>query len=201
MKQYRLLFRGTLFLLFFSPVLCAQTQVIPLPEHPRPDFERNEWINLNGLWDFRFDRENIGEKNLWYRQFQPEQKILVPFPWGSPLSGVANEADIGWYARTIDIPGSWKGKRIFLVIGASDWRTTAWLDGKKLGFHQGGYTPFEFEITPLAEPGEKHRLVVKVDDSPAPYKLEGKQGYGQARGFWQTVYLEARGSNYLSKVH
>jgi hypothetical protein len=120
---------------------------------------------------------------------------------GSPLSGVANEADIGWYSRTINIPESWKGKRIFIVFGASDWRTTAWLDGTRLGFHQGGYTPFEFEITPLITPGKTHRLVVKVDDSPAPYKLEGKQGYGPARGFWQTVYLEARGINYLKKVH
>jgi len=192
---------GVFSFLFCSLALFSQNQVIPLPEHPRPDFERPQWINLNGTWDFRFDKENVGEKNFWYKQFQSEQKILVPFSWGSPLSRVANEADIGWYSRTIDIPESWKGQRIFIVFGASDWRTTAWLDGTKLGFHQGGYTPFEFEITPLAVPGKTHRLVVKVDDSPAQYKLEGKQGYGPARGFWQTVYLEARGSNYLKKVH
>lgn len=201
MKKLLSVAAGVFPFLFCSLGLFSQNQVIPLPEHPRPDFERPQWINLNGTWDFRFDKENVGEKNFWYRQFQPEQKILVPFSWGSPLSGVANEADIGWYSRTIDIPESWKGQRIFIVFGASDWRTTAWLDGTKLGFHQGGYTPFEFEITPLAVPGKTHRLVVKVDDSPAQYKLEGKQGYGPARGFWQTVYLEARGSNYLKKVH
>lgn len=201
MKKLLSVAAGVFPFLFCSLALFSQNQVIPLPEHPRPDFERPQWINLNGTWDFRFDKENVGEKNFWYRQFQPEQKILVPFSWGSPLSGVANEADIGWYSRTIDIPESWKGQRIFIVFGASDWRTTAWLDGTKLGFHQGGYTPFEFEITPLAVPGKTHRLVVKVDDSPAQYKLEGKQGYGPARGFWQTVYLEARGSNYLKKVH
>ena len=201
MKKLLSMAAGIFLLLFCSLGLFSQNQIIPLPEHPRPDFERQQWINLNGLWDFRFDKENVGERNFYYRQFQSKQKILVPFSWGSPLSGVANEADIGWYSRTIDVPESWKGKRIFIVFGASDWKTTAWLDGTKLGFHQGGYTPFEFEITQLALPGKTHQLVVKVDDAPAHYKLEGKQGYGPARGLWQTVYLEARGSNYLKKVH
>src|SRR2546430_16296592 len=92
------------------------------------------------------------------------------------------------------------GRRVFLVFGASDWRTSAWLDGRKLGDHQGGYTPFSFELT-QATPGASQRLVVRVDDSPHPFKLEGKQGYGKARGMWQTVYLEARGSDPLEFVH
>ena len=81
-------------------------------------------------------------------------------------------------------------------------RTTAWLDGKELGEHQGGYTPFSFELPRrLASPSGRHHLVLRVDDTPHPFKLEGKQGYGPARGIWQTVYLEARGGAPLAAVH
>src|SRR5882672_11716660 len=161
---------------------------LPLPEHPRPDFQRAQWLNLNGRWQFAFD------------SLPTEREILVPFSWGSPLSGVPDSGDIAWYARAITVPNAWRGRRIFLVFGASDWRTTAWLDGQKLGDHQGGYTPFSFELKP-ARVGARQRLVVRVDDTPHPFKLEGKQGYGNARGMWQTVYLEARGSDPLEFVH
>jgi hypothetical protein len=181
----------------------AAADSIPLPEHPRPDFERADWINLNGPWSLRFDRGNTGEKESWFagglRSFP--KSIVVPFPWGSKLSGVADEADIAWYARTVRIPEAWRGKRIFLVVGAADWHTTGWLDGKPIGNHRGGYTPFELELTPHAAPGRDQTLVLRIDDTPHPFKLEGKQGYGPARGIWQTVYLEARPSLFIDTVH
>ncbi len=174
---------------------------IPLKEHPRPDFQREEWLNLNGLWDFRFDPGNAGENEKWFDAPESfDRKILVPFPWGSKLSGVENEAEVGWYSRQIQIPADWDGKRVFIVFGASDWITKVWLDGKILGTYQGGYTPFEFEITSYIRKGEKQNLIVRADDSPFPYKLEGKQGYGQAKGIWQTVYLDARGQNFIRSV-
>jgi hypothetical protein len=185
---------GALAALLLALVAAAPAAEIPLPEHPRPDFERGEWLNLNGPWAFRFDPGDVGERDRWFDD-GPESfplSILVPFPWGSPLSGVADEADVAWYARAIRVPEAWVGKRIFLVVGASDWRTRGWLDGRPIGLHQGGYTPFAFELTAVATPGRRQRLVLRVDDTPHPFKLEGKQGYGPARGLWQTVYLEAR---------
>jgi Glycosyl hydrolases family 2, sugar binding domain/Glycosyl hydrolases family 2/Glycosyl hydrolases family 2, TIM barrel domain len=177
------------------------SQSIPLKEHPRPDFQREQWLNLNGLWDFRFDPQNRGENEKWYdKSGSFDRKIMVPFPWGSKLSGVENEAEIGWYSRQIEIPSEWEGKKIFIVFGASDWITKVWLDGQLLGTFQGGYTPFEFEIGPYFKKGAKQQLVVRVDDSPFPYKLEGKQGYGQAKGIWQTVYLDARGQNFIKSI-
>lgn len=174
---------------------------IPLKEHPRPDFQREQWLNLNGLWDFRFDTGNSGLDEKWYEKPGTfDKKIVVPFPWGSKLSGVDNEAEIGWYARQIEVPSDWDGKRVFIIFGASDWITKVWLDGQLLGTFQGGYTPFEFEITPYIKRGEKQQLVVRADDSPFPFKLEGKQGYGQAKGIWQTVYLEARGKCYIKSL-
>jgi len=72
----------------------------PLPEHPRPDFQRDQWLNLNGPWQFQFDAPDSGEARGWSRGDLPApRQIIVPFPWGSPLSGVPDSAVIGWYAR------------------------------------------------------------------------------------------------------
>ena len=188
-----------------SARLAAQESAapqIPLPEHPRPDWMREHWQNLNGSWQFQFDKQNGGEAQGWHRTGLPSpQRIVVPFSWAAPLAQVTDSADVGWYSREIRVPAEWSGERVFLVIGAADWLTTAWLDGAPLGSHQGGYTPFEFELTPHLRPGQAQRLVIRVDDANRAFKLEGKQGYGNARGIWQTPYLEARGSSPLRSVH
>ena len=109
-------------LLFLSSYVQGQ---IPLPEHPRPDFERAEWMNLNGQWSFEFDKDDAGLKDNWANGNKTFSKaISVPFPWGSPLSGTKDEADIAWYQRTINVPLTWNQKRTFITIGASDWETT-----------------------------------------------------------------------------
>lgn len=180
----------------------AHSAAIPLPEHPRPDFARAEWVNLNGRWRFAFDSADRGARDGWTTGDLPgKREIVVPFSWGAPLSGVPDSADIGWYSRSVTIPAAWAGRRVFVVFGASDWKTSAWVDGAKIGEHQGGYTPFSFELTGSARAAGTRRLTVRVDDSPHAFKLEGKQGYGKARGMWQTVYLEARGSDPLEAVH
>jgi hypothetical protein len=193
----RLLFSG---LCLASLWYGFAAETIPLPEHPRPDFERKAWVNLNGSWKFRFDKENSGLSAGWSRGEGFQQNIIVPFPWGSALSQVKDEAPIAWYARQITAPSEWNGQRVFVVIGACDWETEAWLDGKSLGKHQGGYTPFEFELTPHLKAGQTHTLVLRVDDTNRAFKLEGKQGYGNARGIWQTVYLEARPKVFVTSV-
>ena len=183
-------------------LLAAEPVAIPLPEHPRPDWQRKHWHNLNGLWQFQFDTDGSGESQGWNKGSLPGNlQIRVPFPWGSKLSGVEDKAEIGWYARTVRVPSEWQGRRVFLVVGASDWRTTVWLDGVELGTHEGGYTPFEFELTKHVKSGQDQRLVIRADDKAREFKLEGKQGYGNARGIWQTPYLEARGTAALKSVH
>lgn len=181
--------------------VSAQQTDIPLSEHPRPDFERKDWVNLNGHWDFEFDKNDSGIKERWFDGKKTFSKsIVVPFPWGAPLSGMKDEADIAWYHKEIVINPEWKNKSIFLTIGASDWRTTVWLDGKELGSHEGGYTPFSFEL-PSVKASEKHQLLIRVDDKRRDFTLYGKQGYGNARGIWQTVYLEARGKTHIDLLH
>lgn len=180
----------------------AYSQNIPLPEHPRPDFERGDWQNLNGLWDFEFDSLNIGLTRGWQNgEGNFSKRINVPFPWGAKLSGLEDEADIAWYKRSINVSENWKNKRTFFTIGASDWETSVWLDGKFLGKHQGGYTPFSFELTEFLYYGKAQNLIVRVDDTRRLFTLYGKQGYGNARGIWQTPYLEARGQNFIETLH
>jgi Glycosyl hydrolases family 2, sugar binding domain/Glycosyl hydrolases family 2/Glycosyl hydrolases family 2, TIM barrel domain len=189
-----------LFLFAFSNISNSQTK-IPLPEHPRPDFERNQWLNLNGNWAFEFDSTDVGINQKWYNGSKLFTKtISVPFPWGAPLSGVKDEADIAWYSKNITVDPAWKGKRVFVTLGASDWRTTVWLDGVELGSHNGGYTPFSFELNNL-KLGVKQNLVIRVDDKRRDFTLYGKQGYGNARGIWQTIYLDARGQNFIEAIH
>jgi hypothetical protein len=195
-----------LLLLLYAGTLAAQAPTndsLPLPEHPRPDFERADWLNLNGRWRFAFDPQNRGEQLGWARGALPgAREIVVPFSWAAPLSGVSDSDSvaIAWYARPITVPAAWRGERVFVVAGACDWRCTIYFDGTKLGDHEGGYTPFAFELPAAAFTGT-HRLVLRVDDTPHTFKLEGKQGYGQARGLWQTIYLEARGSAPLAALH
>lgn len=174
--------------------LAATAAEIPLPEHPRPDWMRAEWVNLNGAWDFGFAPDRL------------DRKITVPFGWGSPLSGVHDvKPDNGHYRRTVTVPAAWKGKRVFVVVGASDHDTVCTFDGNDLGKHVGGYTPFEFELTEFVRWGEAQTLAFAVwDPSDKAARdggyLYGKQGYGNARGIWQTVYLEARGTTFLDRV-
>ncbi len=199
MKQMKLrLLSG---LMLWAAALNAQTTNIPLPEHPRPDWERAQWQNLNGNWQFAFDSLDQGQTEKWQEgRYAFPQTIAVPFPWGSKLSGVADKADIAWYQRNITVASAWKNKRAFLTIGASDWHTTVWLDGIYVGEHQGGYVPFSFDLTPLLKYDQPQRITIRVDDKRRDFTLYGKQGYGNARGIWQTVYLEARGTDYLQSA-
>ena len=189
-------------------VSCSQKQpltdiTIPLKEHPRPDFERSPWQNLNGYWQFAPDSLNAGEKENW--QENPgdfTSKILVPFSWASPLSEITlPKLNIAWYARTFNIgrENGWKGKNIFLIFGACDFHTKVWINGQYAGEHKGGYVPFEFNITLFLKGGRNH-LVVRVEDEELNNRPSGKQYYGNAKGIWQTVYLEPRNDLYISAV-
>ena len=183
------------------------TADIPLPEHPRPDFERDLWINLNGEWNFAPDSLDVGEIHGWEEIGMDSvfvDTITVPFSWASPLSGIGQRNfHVGWYAREIMIPkgGDWKGKRIYLVIGASDFTTTVWLNGQLVGEHEGGYTPFEFDLSGFTARRGLNRLVMRVEDMPVPDRLVGKQVYGEAKGIWQTVYLEGRSEPHIRQGH
>ncbi len=109
---------------------------------------------------------------------------------------------MGWYYRTFEVekPKQWDGKETFLNFCANDFNTTVWINSKKVGAHSGGYTPFDFNISEFLIDG-RNQIVVRVEDEELKNRPSGKQYYGNAKGIWQTVYLEARSKNYISLIH
>lgn len=172
-----------------------------LDDYPRPQMVRDNWYNLNGIWDFA----KVEAMN--YNTTQPYQtKILVPFPMESAISGVMdtnheqNKGKIFAYRRKFTIPQNMKKDEILLHFGAVDWKCEIYVNGIKVGSHTGGFDPFYFNITSALKPGKKEQeICVFVQDYQEfggyPH---GKQKIGEkviwytpVTGIWQTVWLEA----------
>ena len=169
-------------------------------EYPRPQFVRNEWVCLNGKWEFEIDQGDSGlERGLLKRKLKDH--INIPFCPESKLSGICNKDYLNsvWYRRELTIPSDWKGKRILLHFQAVDYDATVWINEVEVGRHFGGFSPFSIDITESIQPGESKQLVVRArdrDDLPQPrgkqtrsYEGEGAL-YGRTTGIWQTVWME-----------
>lgn len=176
-----------------------------LPEYPRPIMERAHWQNLNGLWDYAILPSGQNEPSAF------DGKILVPFAVESSLSGV--QKTVGdkhelWYKRTFRVPAKWKGNNVLLHFGGVDWRTDVYVNDVKIGTHDGGFTPFYYDITPYLSGTGDQKLVVKVfDPSDSGYQPRGKQvknpngiWYTPVTGIWQTVWLEPVAEKYITDV-
>lgn len=164
-------------------------------EYPRPQMQRNNWVNLNGLWDYAITDTAAGVPARW------DGKILVPYPIESALSGVMKRVSARekiWYQRILSVPAHMRSKRILLNFEAIDWEAHVFIDGEEVGTHQGGYDPFTVDITSHVKPGVKHKLTISVwDPTTEGYQPVGKQftkqggiWYTPSSGIWQTVWLE-----------
>lgn len=190
-------------------LMAAQTQnAIPRPEHPRPDFQRAGWMNLNGTWQFEIDEKGDGEKRGLMTGHDLARKILVPFCPESQLSGIGHTDFMKhvWYRRTFDLPPNIQSNRILLHFEAVDWHARVWLNGQFIGEHRGGYAPFNFEITDALRPGANELVLHVTDDTRSGMQATGKQShkreshgcvYTRTTGIWQTVWLELVGATYL----
>lgn len=177
----------------------------PWPLYPRPIMQRDDWANLNGMWDYSIsDQKNRPDK--W------DGKILVPYPVESALSGVKKrpgENEYIWYKREFKIPSSWKNKRVVLNFEACDWETKVWIDNELAGEHRGGYDPFSFEITKMLNAGKKHEIIIRVwDPTSEGNQPRGKQvsnphgiWYTPSSGIWQTVWLEPVPESYILSLY
>ena len=118
-------------------------QGIPRPEYPRPQFVRDSWINLNGVWEFEIDHGASGKERELFKAENLSQRIVVPFCPESKLSGIEYKDFMAavWYKREFTLPKDWFSKRILLHFGAVDYETEVWINGTSAGKHKGGYTP------------------------------------------------------------
>ncbi|MFX0070872.1 MAG: glycoside hydrolase family 2 protein [Candidatus Hermodarchaeota archaeon] len=191
-------------------------KTISRPEYPRPQFVRkNNWINLNGLWDFSFDDENVGLKERWYLKKQHakfNEKINVPFCFQSELSGINDQSfhDVVWYKREFIQSENFKHKRVYLNFGAVDYSCKVYLNEHFIGSHEGGYSSFNFDITNFLN-NKKNDLVLRVEDPSRDCEIpRGKQFwekehetsaifYPRITGIWQTVWLETVNLDYYVK--
>jgi beta-galactosidase/beta-glucuronidase len=181
------------------------------PEYPRPQLRREKWLNLNGVWNFDFDDDNVGIKAQWQNTAPLKQNINVPFAFQSALSGINIKEmhDLVWYQRDFEIPADWEGQRVILHFGAVDYRSWVWVNGCFVTFNEGGHTPFHADITPYLNDGI-NSLVLRVEDlSKDLFQPRGKQYweeesasifYTRTTGIWQTVWLEPVPEVHLKQV-
>ncbi|MCY3683147.1 MAG: beta-glucuronidase [Gemmatimonadetes bacterium] len=175
----------------------------PRPEHPRPQFQRNTWLNLNGTYNFAIDTGQSGEAKGWPQNpAELDRAITVPFCPESCLSGIQHTDFMPsvWYHRTLDIPEEWTDKRVLLHFGAVDYHCKAWVNGRLIGQHYGGSSSFTFDITGALTSDTNHLVVCANDDTRSGDQPSGKQcpdlysrgcHYTRVTGIWQTVWLEA----------
>lgn len=209
----RKVFQRMLLCLTLGTAFCTANAVdIPRPEYPRPQFERTDWVNLNGQWTFEMDFGSSGEQRGWTNSKGLSKKITVPFCPESELSGIGYTDFIPcvWYQRNINIPAEWNGKKILLHFGAADYETKVYVDGKMVGEHKGSGSSFNFDITAYVKAGQQANLVVRVyDNLRGGMQPGGKQctalysagcSYTRVTGIWQTVWMEAVNEQALKNV-
>ncbi len=174
------------------------------PEYPRPQMVRDQWQNLNGLWQYATAAE--GETPPVGKDL--DGRILVPFPIQSALSGVMKHADRLWYRRTFAVPKAWKDGRVLLHFGAVDWEAAVYVNGKRVGDHRGGYDAFTFDITDALAGSGKQELIVGVFDptndgnQPRGKQVKKPRGiwYTAVTGIWQTVWLEPVPETHITRL-
>ena len=175
---------------------------IPKNEHPRPDRRRDDWLCLNGTWDFEIDNERSGIAKKYFERSEFDSKITVPFCPESVLSGIAHTDFMNavWYKRDFTLPEQMNGKRIILHVDACDYFTTVFINSCEVGTHVGGYTSFAFDITKHLKDGENTVIIYAEDDTRSLMQVTGKQSmkyesrgchYTRTTGIWQSVWLEA----------
>ena len=199
-------------LVLFTLVAAALGESLPRPEFPEPLFEREQWQNLNGAWEFDFDDAKTGVAQHWENAAHKlGRNITVPFCFESKLSGIADTAfhpNI-WYRRPFTVPDAWKGKRVLLHFGAVNYWSSVWVNGQKAGSHEGGHVPFRFDVTSLLKPGINIVTVHSATNPTDRYIPRGKQYwepksksifYTRTSGIWQTVWLEPVAESHLQSA-
>ena len=181
---------------------------LPRKEYPRPQMVREEWMNLNGEWEFEIDFGKSGIERGVQKKERLDSKIIVPFCPESKLSGIGNTDFLNavWYKKEFVLPDSWKTGKVLLHFEAVDYFSRVWVNGTDVGTHKGGYTPFSFDITGNLKNDNNTIVLYAQDDIRSGKQPAGKQSvlyeskgchYTRTTGIWQTVWLEHVPDSYI----
>ncbi|WP_157253751.1 PA14 domain-containing protein [Nonomuraea typhae] len=176
----------------------------PHPEYPRPQLVRDRWQGLNGPWQFAAAK--AGEQPPIGKDLA--ERIIVPFPVESALSGIGRTEDRMWYRRTFEVPRTWRGERVILHLDAVDWEATVYVNGTRLATHRGGYDRFSVDVTDALKRNGRQELIVGVfDPTDKGNYPTGKQRlvpgniwYTPTSGIWQSVWMEPAAPNRILAV-
>ena len=179
-------------------------------DYPRPQFVRENWMNLNGKWNFKFDDENIGEKEGWYNGLNETVDINVPFAYQAPLSGVEDKSfhKIMWYSKKVVFTKK-ENEKVLLHLEGADHIARLWVNGIFIGEHVGGYNRAPFDVTNAVKNNEEALVVIRIEDDKTCTKPRGKQrwldyDYGcwyiETSGLWKTVWVENVHETYVKRI-
>lgn len=178
--------------------------------YPRPQFVKNNWKLLDGIWDFSFDDLDLGEKEQWFLNFPKQKEINVPFSYHTKCSGInlLEEHVYTWYAKEVLYDEVLDGKKLLLHFEGSDYYTKVWVNGIYVGSHRGGYTRFTFDITEAVKNHNgKAFIVVRTEDFKDATQPRGKQTwekgpfgcwYHETNGIWKSVWSEVVNETYIT---
>ena len=184
----------------------ALTAPVPLNEYPRPQLRRQQWLCLNGLWNYQGGPTIASAKQPTQALHFPAtaERIRVPYCPESVLSGIQRKQEINmWYQRAFTLPQGWQGNRVLLHFEAVDYQSTVFVNGQKVGSHAGGYDPFSVDITAALKPGANSLVVAAYDanDGRTPSGKNGPRGdYTFTSGIWQSVWLEPVSEQHINSV-
>jgi hypothetical protein len=185
---------------------AALSAEVPLSEYPRPQLQRNQWLCLNGTWNYQGGKSVASTLNPTQTiSFSgSSDKIRVPYCPESVLSGLERMQEINmWYQRDFTVPAAWKDKEVILHFDAVDYHATIFINGKKATSHSGGYDAFSVNITSLLKKGSNSLVVAAYDlnDGRTPSGKNGPRGdYTFSSGIWQTVWLEPVNKTYINHI-
>jgi hypothetical protein len=178
-----------------------------LPEYPRPQMARARWLSLNGVWGYT-GRSMRNEIEARPSANEYNERILVPYPTESALSGIERHDDQMWYRKVFQVPDNWRGRRVLLHFGAVDQIATVWVNNQQVAYHEGGYTEFSADITNALRSSGAQELTVRVEDRnetntfPVGKQRNSPAGlfYTGSSGIWQTVWIEPVRTAHVDKL-
>ncbi|MEK9516648.1 MAG: beta-glucuronidase [Flavobacteriaceae bacterium] len=157
-------------LLSFCNNAMAQTDPKDIALFPQQNQFRS-LSDLSGIWDFKKDPKNLGIQERWFEGLTHTRPIAVPGSWNEQFTDSRDYLDVVWYETKTFVPQGWISEEVWLRLGSVNYHATVWVNGQRLGIHEGGHLPFAFEVSQVIKPGRKNTIIVRVENELKPSRV------------------------------